>query len=105
MKKLLLILPLVLCGCDSDAKPVNIDKSLTYHLGVLDCGFNNQGCTRLEGFLNCEKSLRKSLANLTQKQLDTLDKEMHSKLGLDKTAYSQAEEGVKKLGMSYANCF
>ncbi len=102
---MLLILSLILCACVSDAKSADIDKSFTYHTGVVDCGFKHQGYINLKNFLNCEKDIRKSLSGLTQKELDALDKEIHKKLRFDKTAYSQMEEAVKKIGMSYTNCF
>ena len=103
MKKTLLILPLILCGCDSNAQP-NLDKSFTYHLGIVDCGYKHQGCRHYESFLKCEQDIRLSLQALTQKELNIMDEEIRANFGFGNDAISQMDSAARQVGASYAKC-
>lgn len=103
MKKILLLLPLVLYGCDSNAKPADLDKSFTYQWGIVDCAYKYQGCMHFESFLKCEQDVRHYLEKLSQKELDALDNKM-LEMGWDENAKSQMENAVRKVSVSYMKC-
>ena len=104
MKKILLIFPLILCGCDSNAKPADLDKSFTYQMGVVDCGYKYQGCIHFESFLKCEQDVRHSIDKFTQTELDSLDEKIRIKMGFDENGKYQMKNAYKKVSESYMQC-
>ncbi|MBN1325042.1 MAG: hypothetical protein JW974_02390 [Alphaproteobacteria bacterium] len=104
MKKILLILPLILCACDSNATSADLDKSFTYQMGIVDCGYKHQGCMHFESFLKCEQGIRHSIDKFTQKELDTLDEKIRIEMGFDENAKTQMENAARKVSESYMKC-